>query len=120
AQLELGNGTLTQRLLTNRGSASWAAGWCLTLISGATIGNGGTWTDHGANTLSGNGQFGNIGTVEEPAGTADSSYRVPFSNAGTVNVHGGALSLAQGGAVGSAGSFMIDAGAQLTFAAGAF
>jgi hypothetical protein len=110
------------RTLATAGTSTWSGTGSIRVGTGATIRNSGTWevmADAGI-TLIGNppASFENLAgaTFRKSAGTLVTSVNVPLTNAGTLEVQTGTLSLDGGGTNG--GSILGAPGTTLRFAGG--
>jgi hypothetical protein len=111
------------RTLLTQGTVNWSAGR-LRSGTGGSITNTGTWNDSSGYTV--NNDFGGTvstftnatgGTYNKTTGT--STYYIPFTNAGTLNVTDGALNLAAGGTL-AAGAINVTGGSGVQLTSGTF
>jgi hypothetical protein len=113
---------LDTRTFTNQGHATWlgTSGYFY-LSDGAVFNNAGTFTVNCDESVLGSSgaAFNNTGTFTKSSssGTTEFSSTL-FNNSGTVNLQSGTLRLDNGGSDGSAGAFVVAAGAVLDFNGG--
>ncbi|HEX5044289.1 MAG TPA: hypothetical protein VFV75_15390 [Candidatus Polarisedimenticolaceae bacterium] len=110
------------RTLSTSGTTTWAGTGTVRLGSGGNIQNAGTWDAQGNAAISNfgaAGAFANLagGTFRKSAGGGTTTIDVPLTNAGTVAVESGTLSLDGGGS--ATGAFTGSAGTTLRFGGGA-
>lgn len=111
-----------QRGLVNNGVTNWSGGGALRGWSGASFTNNYHFNDLNTTaasayaTYDGNFSFTNAaaGTYAK-SGTGTTTYSVPFTNSGTVNVQAGVLALLGGGTNTSTGAIVTSAGAITSF-----
>jgi hypothetical protein len=116
-----GTKVLDDRTIDNEADAIWsdgslrvARGVVINNLAGATFdiqANGGSF-DNGPTPI-----FNNFGTLRKSAGIATVAFHDALTNAGTVDVRAGTLSVGPAGfLVSSTGAFMVQNGATLVFA----
>ncbi len=104
----------TPVFLTDTGTA---ADGNVAFANGATYTNNGTFDDENSRSFTGSGSFVNNGTFRKQAGGGTTTFAVPFSNAGLVDVRSGTLST-NGQNLFSTGQVNVGTAATLTVGTG--
>ncbi|MCC6124147.1 MAG: autotransporter-associated beta strand repeat-containing protein [Pirellulales bacterium] len=111
---------ITSRAVNFAAATTWTGG-DIAIAYAATLTNTGAFLDQNAGNVSNYQWFGsgasfvNAGTYTK-TGAGDTTFSIPFSNAGIVNVNAGTLALS--GGTNSSGSFNVASGATLQFSGG--
>jgi len=114
--------TLSNRIVTNQGSISWAEG-DLVLDAGSSITNQGALIDQNTGASPDSRLYtatGDVGTFTNSAtgsyqkqGADNTTFALPFANSGSVDIQAGKVTLEAGGFTANTGSIQIAAGATL-------
>jgi fibronectin-binding autotransporter adhesin len=111
------------RTLLTQGIVNWSSGR-LRSGNGGSLTNTGTWNDSSGYSVN-NDYAGTTATFTNATGgtytktTGTSTYYLPFTNAGTINVTGGALNLSAGGAL-AGGTMLLTGGSGVQLTGGTF
>ncbi len=101
---------LNAHALVNNGTVNWTSGR-IRSGNGGAITNNGTFNDASGSVVNNDYQNATLtftngsGGVYNKSGNNTSTYEVPFTNNGTINVTAGALNLTAGGAIGHGAAF---------------